>query len=149
MTSRLQCLHRHRADAHRRHKRPDLTPLLKASETIGKVAQAGRHRHLRIHCLPRRHRRRLRAGAGKGLRSQVQPRFLRRLQPRAHQPRRQGAPRHHDQKGHLRLHAGSRRPRRRRSTARSSPPAPTRPPASRSPKPPRSSRTPSATSISP
>ena len=44
---------------------------------------------------------------------EVQRRLLRRLQPGAHQSRRQGAPRRHDQEDHLRLDAGGRRPGRR------------------------------------
>uniref|UniRef100_A0A0N4ZL21 3-oxoacyl-[acyl-carrier-protein] reductase n=1 Tax=Parastrongyloides trichosuri TaxID=131310 RepID=A0A0N4ZL21_PARTI len=72
-------------------------------------AQARRPGDLRIHGVSRRHRRRLRAGAGAGLGPAVQRGLLRRLQPRAHQPGRQGTPRQHDQEGHLRLHARSRR----------------------------------------
>lgn len=40
-------------------KRPDLTPLIKASETIGKVLKKRRHRYLRVDCVSWRNRRRL------------------------------------------------------------------------------------------
>ena len=76
------------------HKRPDLTPADQGQRNRRQGAQAGRHRRLRIHRLPRRHRGRSACPIlEKRLGPQVQPRFLRRLQPRAHQPRRQGAPR--------------------------------------------------------
>ena len=50
-------------------------------------------------------------------------RLLRRLQPRAHQPGRQGAHAHQDRQGGVRRHARDAGARWRRSTARSSPPA--------------------------
>ena len=34
------------------HKRPDLTPLIKASESVGKVLKRGGHRNLRINRIP-------------------------------------------------------------------------------------------------
>ena len=79
------------------HKRPDLTPLLKASEMLGGVLKRG---DIVIYestvypgateedCVPVLER---------ASRPHLQPRLLCRLQPRAHQPRRQSAPpgRHH------------------------------------------------------
>ena len=53
--------------------RPDLTPLVKASETVGKVDEGRRRRDLRIHGLSRLHRGSLRSGSGKAFRPQVQP----------------------------------------------------------------------------
>ena len=94
-------------------KQPDLGPVLSASATIGKVLKKGDIVVYEVDRLSRRDRRGLRAGAGEDLRAEVQRRFLRRLQPRAHQSRRQGATRRHDQEDHLGLDAGSRRPRRR------------------------------------
>ena len=38
---RCQRLHRHGADADRQYKRPDLTPLVRASESVGKVLKKG------------------------------------------------------------------------------------------------------------
>jgi UDP-N-acetyl-D-galactosamine dehydrogenase len=43
--------------------RPDLTPLVKASETVGKVLKKGDSGYLRKHRLPRLHRRGVRARA--------------------------------------------------------------------------------------
>ena len=64
-------------------------------------------------------------------------RFLRRLQPRAHQPGRQGAPPDDDHEGHLGLDAARPPISSTRCIARSSPPARTRRRASASPKRPR------------
>ena len=95
------------------YKRPDLTPLVKASETVGKVLKKG---DVVIYestvypgcteevCVPILEQR---------LGPEVQQGLLRRLQPRAHQSRRQGAPPHHHPQGHLRLDARSGRVRRR------------------------------------
>ena len=131
------------------YKRPDLTPLVRASETVGKVLQQGRRRRLRVDRLSGLHRGSLRADPRARVGPEVQPRLLRRLQPRAHQSRRQGAP---ADRRSARSPPGStprgRRLRRRALRLASSPPARTRPRASAWPRPPRSSRTRSATSTS-
>ena len=119
------------------HKRPDLSPLIKASGTIGKVLKKGDIVIYEFDGLSRRHGRRLRAGARSRLRPEIQRRFLRRLQPGAHQPGRQAAPRLDDQE------RSPLAPRQKSpnwsisSTARSLSPAPTRRRASEWPKPPR------------
>ncbi len=87
------------------YKRPDLTPLVKGQPVAGHGAQDGRRGDLRIHRLPGLHRRSLRAHPREGFGPEVQPRFLRRLQPRAHQPGRQAAPPAHHPQGHLGFHA--------------------------------------------
>ena len=88
--------------------RPDLTPLVKASETVGKAMKAG---SVVIYestvypgcteevCVP---------VLEKHLRPQIQQGFLLRLQPGAHQPGRQGQYADQDQEDHQWLHAGSR-----------------------------------------
>ena len=85
---------------------PDLTPVVKASETVGKVPVEGRRRRLRIDRLPGRHRRRLRADPRQGLGPDPGQGLQARLLARAHQPRRQGA--------HARAHHEGRLGRRRR-----------------------------------
>lgn len=67
------------------YKRPDLMPLEKASESVGKVLEEGRRGRVRVHRLPGLHRRGLRPDPGKGLGPQVQQGLFRRVQPRAHQ----------------------------------------------------------------
>lgn len=68
--------------------RPGMTPVIRAREARLRSFQECRS-HLRVHGLPRRHRRSLRGGAGKVQRREIQCRFLLRLQFEAHQPRRQ------------------------------------------------------------
>ncbi len=93
---------------------PDLTPVVKASETVGKGADQGRRRRLRVDGLPGRHRGDLRSdprqdlgpGAGQGLQA--------RLLARAHQPGRQGAHARAHREGRLRRGRGDARSRRRR-----------------------------------
>jgi hypothetical protein len=92
-------------------KIPDLSPLKRASRTLGGLVKRG---DIVIYestvypgateevCVPD-HR-----GA---LGPEVQPGLLRRLQPGTHQPGRQGAPRREHPQGHCRLHAGGRRVR--------------------------------------
>ena len=54
---RLQCLYSHGAHADRRHKRPDLAPLIEARpQTSAKVLKKRRHRRLRVHGVSRVHR---------------------------------------------------------------------------------------------
>ncbi len=93
-------------------KRPDLRPLESASRAVGRVIRPG---GVAIYestvypgateevCVPI-----LERESG----SALQRRFLRRLQPRAHQSRRQAAPPGNHHEGHLRLDARSRRFRR-------------------------------------
>ena len=91
---RLQRLHRHRADADRRRQAARSRAADRRSRDHRQGAEAGRHRHLRIDRLSRRDRRRSACRCWSSrLRPEVQRRFLRRLQPRAHQSRRQAAPR--------------------------------------------------------
>ena len=129
-------------------KRPDLTPLERASETVGKVLKRGDIVIYESTVYPGLHRGNLRADPRARVGAQVQPGLLRRLQPRAHQPGRPRAPAADHPQGHLRLDAARRPSSSTRSTARSSRPARTRPPRSGSPRRPRSSRTRSATSTS-
>ena len=87
------------------YKRPDLTPLVRASESVGKVLRKGDARDLRVHRVSGVHRGGVRADSRARVGAEIQPRLFRRLQPRAHQPRRQGAPAHHHPQGDLRLDA--------------------------------------------
>ena len=129
------------------YKRPDLTPLIGASETIGSVLKKGDVVIYESTVYPgATEEDACRCSSGVG--PEVQRRFLRGLQPRAHQPGRQEAPLPRHQEGHVGLDAGSRRTRRRAVSRRSSRRARTRRAASASPKRPRSSRTRSATSTS-
>ena len=120
-----------------------------ASETRGPRAQTRRRRDLRVHRLSRLHRGSVRADPRTrvGLRSSISD-FFARLQPGAHQSRRQGAPADDDPQGDVAARRRKSRTSSTRCTARSSRPARTRPRASRLPRRPRSSRTPSATSTS-
>ena len=106
------------------HKRPDLTPLDQGvSETVGKVTEARATSSFTsrpsIPAPPRKSACRARAG----LRPQVQRRLLRRLQPRAHQPRRQGAPRRRRSRRSPPARRRKSPSSSTRSTQRSSPPA--------------------------
>ena len=91
------------------HKRPDLSPLIKASGTIGKVLKKGDIviYELTVYpgateevCVPV-------LEAVSGLKFNVD--FFAGYSPERINPGRQAAPRLDDQKGHLRLDAGSRR----------------------------------------
>ena len=119
------------------HKRPDLSPLIKASEAIGKVLKKGDIVIYESTVYPGATEEDCAPVLESRVGTEVQRRLLCGLQPRTHQSRRQAASGLHDQKGHLRLHAGSRRTDRSSSTARSLSPAPTRRRASRWLKPPR------------
>ena len=141
-------LHRHRADADRRVQAagPDAA---REVERVGRQgAEEGRRRRLRIDRLSRLHRRGLRPDPGAGLGPQVQQGLLRRLQPRADQSGRQGAPRPDHPQGDVGLDARSRGVRGPAVPHRSSLSGRTRRRASRWPRPPRSSRIRSATSTS-
>ena len=74
---------------------PNNRPSTRAAEARernpGRAHQAGRHRGVRIDRLPGRHGRVLRPDHRELLGAQVQPGLLRRLQPGAHQSRRQGS----------------------------------------------------------
>ncbi len=102
------------------HKRPDLSPLERASHTVGRVLSKG---DLVVYestvypgateevCVPILERE-------SGLRFNED--FFAGLQPRAHQPRRQGAPAVGHREGDVRVHPGSGRPRGCAVRARSS-----------------------------
>jgi nucleotide sugar dehydrogenase len=75
------------------YKRPDLTPIVRASELIGQVLKKGDIVVFESTVYP-------------GCTEEI------RLQPGAHQPGRQAAPADNDQENHLRLDAGSRGLRR-------------------------------------
>jgi len=64
------------------YNRPDLTPLIKASETVGKALQPGAVVIYESTVYPRMHGRGLRSGSGEIQRPEIQPRLLLRLQPR-------------------------------------------------------------------
>ena len=93
-------------------KRPDLTALMRASETVGRVLSPGDVVVYEFDGLSWRHGRGLRADPGEGVWAHLQPRLLRRLFTGAHQSRRFAAPAPHHRQGHLGLDAGRRRPRR-------------------------------------
>ena len=130
------------------HKRPDLASADQRLAHGRHGAQARRHRHLRVDRLSRSDGRGLRADPGAGFRPDVQRGLFRRLQPGAHQPRRQASSGGDHQEGHLGIDAGNRGFRRRALSPRSSLPARTRRRASRWRRPRKSSKTPSATSTS-
>ena len=116
---------------------PDLTPIERASETVGRVLSKGRRRRLRVDRVSRRHRGSLRPDPRASERSEARRRFQARLLARADQPGRQGAHAREDHQGGQRRRCGDARSRRRQRTARSSTPACTAPRASRSPRRPR------------
>ena len=72
---------------------PDLKPLLSASATVGSALKPGDYVVYESTVYPGVHRRRLRTGAGRSQRVEIQRRFQSRLQPRTHQPR--GQDQHH------------------------------------------------------
>ena len=94
------------------HKRPDLSPLINASRTIGQVLKKGDIVIYEFDRLSRSHGGGVHAGSGKRVGDELQCRLFRRLQSRAHQSGRQITSRLHDQESHLRLHTGGRRSRR-------------------------------------
>ncbi len=108
----LQGLHRHGADADRRLQAPRPDADRARQRAARRRSQEGRHRRIRIHRLSRLHRRDRRADPRAAVGPEVQQRFLLRLQPGAHQSRRQAASPDDDQEDHLGLDAGSRRFRR-------------------------------------
>ena len=137
--------HRRRADARRRRPpaRPDAAR--EGLRVRRPRAEEGRHRRLRVHGLPRRHRGRLRPGARARLGPALAASTSRSATaPSASTPATRSTPSRRSRRS-----SPARTPRRWRpwppSTARSSPPACTAPRRSRWPRPPRSSRTPSAT----
>ena len=97
--------------------------LMAASRTVGEAIAKGRRGDLRIHRLSGRTGRGLRAGGGRGLGPDLQPRLLRRLQPRARQPGRPDPPLADIVKVTAGFDAGGRRASSTRSTPRSSRPA--------------------------
>ncbi len=109
----MQRLDRHRPDADQRPQGARLSPVGVGQPHARAGDPAGLPGDLRVDRLPRRDRGGLRPDHRGGLGPAVQPGLLRRLQPRAHQPRRQGAPTAHDQESHIRLDAGGGRLRRR------------------------------------
>ena len=108
------------------YKRPDLTPLERASETVGKVLKKGDVVVYESTVYPGLHRGGLRADPRARLGPEVQQGFLRRLQPERINP---GDKEHRlptIQQGHVGLDARGRRVRRRAVPHRSSRPARTR-----------------------
>ena len=144
----LQHVHRHGADAGRQEQPARADAAEGRERDRRQRAEEGRRRRLRVDGLSRLHGRVLRADPRAAVGAQVQQGFLLRLQPRAHQSRRQAASAADDQEGHVGLDARDRRLRRRALSAASSRPARTRRRASKSPRRPKSSRTRSATSTS-
>ena len=91
------------------HKRPDLSPLIKASGAIGKVLKKGDVVIYESTVYPGATEEDCVPVLEEDFRPEIQRGFLRRLQPGTHQSRRQAAPRLYDQESHLRLDARSRR----------------------------------------
>ena len=116
------------------HKRPDLTHLIKASYSVGKVLKVGDIVIYQSTVYPGFHPRGLCSNLGASLWPDIQQGFFRWLQSRAHQPRRQAPSGGDDQEGHFRLDFLRSPSSSTPSMLKSSPRGRTRRRASRSPK---------------